>query len=267
LPVNESESIAVPLCARAMCVLLGASAAESAHLVTSANPASTPAAMAATIARVAPGVRAMIRRRQDDPRPDVVSELLVEAAGDRRAIARLTNMLSWLPMSSNWQLPSAVLDAGFSLLLTHARQRARLAADPALLSSAVDEICRLFVSSEASRGGLTRQAATDLALGGVQIRGGDVVLVDVAAANRDEQVFADPLTFDIGRRPNPHLTFSHGPFMCRFGPTSRTLIAAGLSSGLPEMAGMMPTDPPAGISQAERRRLRDGEFEDLWLSR
>ena len=34
------------------------------------------------------------------------------------------------------------------------------------------------------------------------------------SANRDEDVFPDPNVFDIGRDPNPHLPFGHGPHFC-----------------------------------------------------
>jgi len=34
------------------------------------------------------------------------------------------------------------------------------------------------------------------------------------SANRDEDVFAAPDDFDIGRDPNPHLGFGHGPHFC-----------------------------------------------------
>ena len=30
------------------------------------------------------------------------------------------------------------------------------------------------------------------------------------SANRDEEVFDDPFRFDIGRSPNPHVTFGGG---------------------------------------------------------
>ena len=40
-------------------------------------------------------------------------------------------------------------------------------------------------------------------------QGGKVVLY-YASANRDEDVFTDPHTFDVGRTPNDHVTFGGG---------------------------------------------------------
>ncbi|HEX2738553.1 MAG TPA: cytochrome P450, partial [Acidimicrobiia bacterium] len=34
------------------------------------------------------------------------------------------------------------------------------------------------------------------------------------SANRDEDVFSEPYTFDVGRTPNEHLAFGFGPHFC-----------------------------------------------------
>ena len=52
-----------------------------------------------------------------------------------------------------------------------------------------------------------RTALSDTTLGGQQIRKGDRVAMFYASANFDEEVFEDPMTFDITRDPNPHLGF------------------------------------------------------------
>ncbi len=60
-----------------------------------------------------------------------------------------------------------------------------------------------------------RTALEDIELGGVQIKAGQRVGLFYASANYDEEVFADPHTFDITRDPNPHLAFGgHGAHYC-----------------------------------------------------
>jgi cytochrome P450 len=60
-----------------------------------------------------------------------------------------------------------------------------------------------------------RTATCDVELHGTKISEGDAVVMLYASANRDEDVFADPFTFDITRSPNPHLTFGGGgPHFC-----------------------------------------------------
>jgi cholest-4-en-3-one 26-monooxygenase len=60
-----------------------------------------------------------------------------------------------------------------------------------------------------------RTATCATEVGGQVIAEGDKVVVFYSSANRDEKVFADPFTFDIGRDPNPHVGFgAGGPHFC-----------------------------------------------------
>lgn len=59
-----------------------------------------------------------------------------------------------------------------------------------------------------------RTATRDLDLFGQTVRAGDKVVFWEASANRDEDVFARPFEFDLGRDPNPHLGFGHGVHHC-----------------------------------------------------
>src|SRR5262249_8952587 len=57
---------------------------------------------------------------------------------------------------------------------------------------------------------MRRTATRDTVLGGKQVRAGDKVVMYYGSANRDEQVFNDPDSFDIGRTPNEHIAFGGG---------------------------------------------------------
>jgi cytochrome P450 len=59
-----------------------------------------------------------------------------------------------------------------------------------------------------------RVALADVEIGGKLIRTGDVVTLWNTSANRDEEVFAAPDTFDLGRNPNKHLAFGFGVHFC-----------------------------------------------------
>ncbi|WP_374210868.1 MULTISPECIES: cytochrome P450 [Streptomyces] len=59
-----------------------------------------------------------------------------------------------------------------------------------------------------------RYALQDIELRGKKIRAGDAVVVWLGSANRDEEVFANPFTFDIRRKPNRHMAFGSGPHYC-----------------------------------------------------
>lgn len=61
---------------------------------------------------------------------------------------------------------------------------------------------------------MSRTAITDVDYKGHRIKKGDRVVLHYASANRDEDVFEDPMRFDITRDPNPHLSFGFGAHFC-----------------------------------------------------
>ncbi|MGV0634406.1 cytochrome P450 [Mycolicibacillus trivialis] len=99
---------------------------------------------------------------------------------------------------------------GLLALAEHPEQLRRLRADPQLLPSAVEEIIRWTSPSPSKR----RTATREVSLAGRRIRPGEKVLVWEGSANRDPAAFADPDTFDVGRKPNPHLGFGQGVHFC-----------------------------------------------------
>ncbi|MFC9692702.1 cytochrome P450 [Kribbella sp. NPDC056951] len=96
-------------------------------------------------------------------------------------------------------------------LLTNPEQLALVRADPALLPNALEESLRL----EPAAAVVDRYATRDIELAGQHIRRGDLVVVSLAGAGRDPEVFPDPDTFDV-RRSNArrHLAFASGPHIC-----------------------------------------------------
>lgn len=60
-----------------------------------------------------------------------------------------------------------------------------------------------------------RTATRDTVLHDQEIREGDWVIMVYSSGNRDERVFSDPHTFDLTRKPNPHVGFGGGgPHFC-----------------------------------------------------
>ena len=49
---------------------------------------------------------------------------------------------------------------------------------------------------------------------GVTIKASDRVMLVYPSANRDEDVFDDPFTFDVTRNPNNHIAFGYGTHFC-----------------------------------------------------
>jgi len=95
---------------------------------------------------------------------------------------------------------------GLVALLDHPEQFERLREDPQAIPLAVEEILRW--SSPVSY--FARRTTQDTEIRGVPIAKGDRVTMWFSSANRDEEVFVEPFRFDIGRSPNPHVTFGGG---------------------------------------------------------
>ena len=133
---------------------------------------------------------------------------------------------------------------GMIALIRHPDQRARLLRDPGLLPTAIEEILRY----EPAVSNFRRTAMEDVEIRGTRIAEGDKVILWYPAANRDETVFDDPGTFDVGRQPNDHLSFGVGEHFCLGANLARMelrKIFAALLARLPDIE-----------LAAEPRRLR-----------
>ncbi len=96
-------------------------------------------------------------------------------------------------------------------LLTHRDQWQKVLDDPSTISSAVDETLRFSPSIV----GWRRKALADAVVGGVEVPAGAELLLLMGSANRDEDRFDEPDTFDV-TRPNAreHLSFGYGIHHC-----------------------------------------------------
>lgn len=103
------------------------------------------------------------------------------------------------------------LAGGMLALLENPAERAELHRDPAgRVVDAVEEIVRWTTPVNY----MMRTARRDYELAGTKIRNGDRLLLFYASANRDEDVFPRPFSFEIDRNPNPHLGFGTGEHFC-----------------------------------------------------
>ncbi|MFJ9517452.1 cytochrome P450 [Kitasatospora sp. NPDC101801] len=95
----------------------------------------------------------------------------------------------------------------------------RLRKEPELIGRAVDELLRFNLSIGDA---LPRIALTDVQVGEVLVRQGELVLVLIEGANYDPAVFPDPERIDFDRAENPHLAFGAGRHFCPASALGRT---------------------------------------------
>jgi cholest-4-en-3-one 26-monooxygenase len=152
----------------------------------------------------------LIAERRNDPRDDVVTELIAaEIDGEPLTQRQLLSYCELIVEAGNETTRNAIT-GGLLAFSEYPGEWERLRAQPELLPTAVDEILR-WVSPIIH---FTRMATADTEVHGVPIREGEKVALIYASANRDEDVYDDPFTFRIDRAPNPHLAFGIGQHFC-----------------------------------------------------
>ncbi|GCE15811.1 cytochrome P450 family protein [Tengunoibacter tsumagoiensis] len=185
---------------------------------------------------------ALVQRKRENPAQDMITQLLQpDAQGDRLSDRELVAMIFLLIMAG-YQTTGCLIGNGMLALLTHPEQMALLQQDPTLIKSAIEEFLR-FRSPLML--GTYSWAREDIEWGGQLIRRGDLVLVALAAANRDETEFENPDTLDITRTENRHLAFSKGVHYCLGAPLARLegqIAISTLLRRLPQMRLQTPAE-------------------------
>ncbi|MCW5749109.1 MAG: cytochrome P450 [Alphaproteobacteria bacterium] len=161
--------------------------------------------------------RGLVEARTATPADDMISRLVL--ARDENDALTTDEIIGTciLLLFAGHETTTNLIGNGFLYSMTFRDQWERLLADPALAPTAVEEWLRY----DGPSGAVARVAAADVELQGRTIRAGQRVFAFVNAANRDPEAFADAETFDLGRDPNPHLTFGHGIHFCLGAPLAR----------------------------------------------
>ncbi|MCZ6657601.1 MAG: cytochrome P450 [Gammaproteobacteria bacterium] len=143
------------------------------------------------------------QRMKDGFGADLLSTLMQsEIDGQKLTPREISSYLTLLVAAGNETTRNSTT-GGIKVLLENPDQLERLIAKPELMPSAVEEILR-WTSVVIQ---FQRTATEDLELRGQTIRKGESLVMWYPSANRDEDVFQDPYTFDIGRDPNDHFAF------------------------------------------------------------
>jgi len=183
----------------------------------------------------------LIARRRREPGDDLLSALIAaEEAGDRLTTDELVMMVEAVLMAGT-DTTRNQLACSVALLAEHPGQWEELARRPELASRAVEETMRVL----GAVAGTIRVAAEDITYRDVTFPAGTLVMVHLAGANRDPDVWPDPDRFDITREPStsPQLTFGAGVHFCLGANLARAELAEALAL-LPRRLGPITLDGP-----------------------
>lgn len=216
-PVDVVPTLSVPYPLQIISEMLGVAAEEWPRFLEWSE-AAIPGAVdwpeerkAALQAEMVNYLLEVARQRRAEPKDDVVSALATATTdGQQLSDDELAMFLVQLLVAGN-ETTRNMLSGGLVALSERPEEWARLRADRSLVPRAVEELLR-WTTPVIS---FLRTAVKDAELGGQHIARGEPVLLVYASANRDEGVFgpsADRL--DVGRDPNPHVSFGFGPHFC-----------------------------------------------------
>ncbi|MFF3223408.1 cytochrome P450 [Nocardia suismassiliense] len=215
-PVDLVEEFAFPLPITVICELLGVPVEDRAQFrdwsaAVVDTPMSTPAGMrSATDAIVDYFDRSVAARRKHGLGDDLISQLLTATDdGDRLSHDELISMAFLILIAGHETTVNLIGNTVLTLLADPPRYRA-LHHDPSAVAPLVEEMLRYDGPVNVAT---LRYTAAPITLGGTDIPTGELVLVALASANRDERHFADPAAFDPDR-PSNHIAFGHGIHYC-----------------------------------------------------
>lgn len=152
----------------------------------------------------------VIDERAARPGEDMISYLLATEIDGNKLTRNDILDVSFLLILAGLDTVTATLGCSIAYLASNPEQRRRLAADPSLMPSAVEELLRWETPVTA----VPRVAKRDVEVAGVQIKEGELVTILIGAANTDEGEFPDAEKVVLERERNRHLAFGGGPHRC-----------------------------------------------------
>ncbi|NMH99405.1 cytochrome P450 family protein [Pseudonocardia acidicola] len=213
--VDLMADYASELPVQVICELLGVPAADRddfsawSRVMIDESPAEDKIAASAKLAEY---LSALIDRTRAEPDQALLSALVQvsDEDGDRLSQEELVGMAMLLLIAGH-ETTVNLIGNGVLGLLTHPDQLARLRERPELMPGAVEEFLRW--DSPVSNAPV-RFAAEDVEIAGVTIPQGSVVMLGLAAANRDGARFPDADRLDVERDAGGHVAFGHGLHFC-----------------------------------------------------
>jgi cholest-4-en-3-one 26-monooxygenase len=154
-------------------------------------------------------VNDLAKRRRTDPRDDIVTKLInAEVEGEKLSELEFDMFMVLLTVAGNETTRNST-SWGMQALMQHPDAYAEMRQsldDPKRFNVAIEEILR-WASPVLH---FTRAATEDTVVHGQPIAKGEKVAMWYVSANRDDDVFSDPFSFDIHREPNDHVAFGGG---------------------------------------------------------
>ncbi|MGA4867696.1 cytochrome P450 [Streptomyces lavendulocolor] len=251
-PVDLVQQLAVPLPLTVIGELLGVPAKDLRDFEKWARAFATVDDRAGGeeslngLAKLSEYIVGLVADKRARPTDDMLSELIAARDNDDRLSEQELVTFGFTLIGAGFdttanQLANSVL----ALIADHRDQWRWLVEDRSRIPVAVEELLRHVNLFATDTSGFPRIAADDIEVGGVTIAKGDAVLLSLASANRDGDVFPDADRLDLAREKNPHISFGHGLHYClgkHLGRMEMEIALDGLVRRFPDLRLAVPVE-------------------------
>ena len=212
-PVDLVEAYALPIPALTICELLGVPVRDrqefqqrSLARFDLAGPAtSSLSAVSESITYF----RELVRSQRRTPGSGLLGEL-VRQHGDDLSDDELAGLADGL-LTGGFETTASMISLGVLAMLRQPHLFDRMRHDPTAVDPLVEELLRHHSVVQVA---FPRVARRDTEIAGRTIRGGDIVVCSLSAANRDPSVFTAPGEIEPDRTASKHIAFGYGAHRC-----------------------------------------------------
>ncbi len=169
------------------------------------------------------GVVADRRATLRDPESDFVSYLMTAHYEDRPLRDDEILQMCVVLVLAGLDTVKSQLSYAFHHLATTPEHRRRVATEPGVVPTAVEEFLRAFPIIQDGR-----KITRDVDFHGCPMKKGDMALLLLGAAMRDPRSFPDADQVDLDRAVNRHISFAAGPHRCLGSHLARAEMAVAL---------------------------------------
>ncbi|MEU5718126.1 cytochrome P450 [Streptomyces sp. NPDC020403] len=212
--VDLMRAFAYPLPMAVICELLGVPAGDQERfqgwVPTQLSGGDDPESMAKATTELLTYLYELVESKRTTPADDLLTGLVRSSDEGKLNTKELVSMAFLLLVAGNETTVNLIGNGAFALL-RHPDQLAALRADRSLMPGAVEEFLRYESPVNTSS---LRFTTEPIEVDGVVIPKGELVVVALTSANRDESQFQNAGSLDIKRPAGANLSFGHGIHYC-----------------------------------------------------